>query len=70
MNVIFNAASFGTCVNVFFVYIFAGAPFTFQYSTSYFTAFFDALFAVDIMICNWQMTLYTLQTLGVERVNN
>ena len=60
------AASFGTCVNMFLVYINVGAPFYVSNSTSYFTAFFDALFDVDVMI--WQMTLYTLRTLGVERV--
>ena len=71
INIIFScmisyAASFGTCVNMFLVYINAGAPFYVSNSTSYFTAIFDALFDVDVMI--WQMTLYMFRTLGVERV--
>ena len=61
------AAAFDACVNVFLVYIYAGAPFYVSIFDVVFYRIFDALFDIDIMI--WQVTLYTLQTLGVERVN-
>ena len=39
--------------------------FTFQIRRRISPHFFDELFDVDVMI--WQMTLYTLRTLGVEK---